>query len=68
MEVMKYQALKKEKESERKWLLNRNKNVKINADLSYKNVLKGPQGEMQDFIQKKAVLSGVTIYKYWKAP
>lgn len=41
---------KKDKESKRKSLLNRKKNVKINADLSYKNVLKGPQGEMQDFI------------------
>lgn len=65
---VKYQALKKEIESERKWLLNRNKNVKVNADLSYKNVLKGPQGETQDFIQKKTVLSGVIVYKYWKPP
>lgn len=63
MQGMKYQVLKKG-QRKRKSLLHRKKNVRINADLSYKNVLKGPQGEMQDFIRKKAVLSGVAVHKY----
>lgn len=61
------------KKGERKWKKvtaeqEKKKKVRINADLSYKNVLKCPQGEIQDFIQKKKVLSGVTVFKYWKAP